>query len=456
MKLRPYQNLIVDHTTQIMRSNVWAQMGLGKTASILTALENHYMLGLETKPTLILAPLRVAQNTWPDEVAKWPHLHNIEIQTITGNAKNRHLALLNKSANVFTINYENIAWLIEECGDRWPFGTVIADESTKLKSFRLRGGGKRARTLAKVAHKYVHRWVNLTGTPSPNGLIDLWGQAWFADQGKALGRTFGAFQSRWFNQIQIPGQQWSKLEPYFFAHSQIHKALASITLALETKDWFDIKDPIQNTISINLPAKVRRHYQELEKELFTQIKNNEIEALNAASQTIKLLQLASGAIYTDDEKNWTEVHDLKIQTLESIINEAAGMPVLVAYHWKHDLIRLLKAFPQGKALDANPETIREWNNGKIPVMFAHPASCGHGINLQDGGNILVFFSHWWNLEEYQQMIERIGPARQAQAGHDRAVYIHHIVAKDTMDELVMVRRESKREVQDLLLSLMKK
>lgn len=182
----------------------------------------------------------------------------------------------------------------------------------------------------------------------------------------------------------------------------------------------------------------------------------EVEAFNAASKTMKCLQLASGSVYTDDQGNWQAVHDLKLQALESIIEEACGMPVLVAYHFKSDLERLQKAFPSGKHLDKDPKTIHDWNAGKIPCLFAHPASAGHGLNLQDGGNILVFFSHWWDLEQYQQIIERIGPTRQAQAGHDRPVYIYHIIAKNTIDSVVMERRDSKREVQELLMEAMKR
>lgn len=453
---RPYQNLILSHEIDIKRSNVWAGMGMGKTVATLTALEDLFMAGSETQPALVLAPLRVASSTWPDEAVKWNHLRNIDVQPIIGTAKERMAAIKNTNASVFTINYDNLVWLVEIFGEHWPFGTIIADESTRLKSFRLRKGGKRAAALAKVAHKHVHRWVNLTGTPSPNGLIDLWGQAWFVDQGQRLGRTYSAFTSRWFNNIQFPGQQWSKLEPWPFAQEQMQDALRDVTISLDAADWFDIEEPIHNIIKLELPTKARKQYQEMEKEMFLELEHEGIEALNAAAKTVKCLQIASGAIYTDDSKNWVELHDAKIQALESIISESGGMPILVAYHWKHDLERLLKALPKGKNLDADPQTLRDWNAGKIPILFAHPASAGHGLNLQDGGNILVFFSHWWDLEQYQQIIERIGPTRQIQAGYNRPVFIHHLIAAGTMDEVVMERRNSKREIQDLLLEAMKR
>ncbi|MEQ4654736.1 SNF2-related protein [Providencia rettgeri] len=453
---RPYQNLILSHEIDIKRSNVWAGMGMGKTVATLTALEDLYMAGSETQPTLVLAPLRVASSTWPDEAVKWNHLRNIDVQPIIGNAKERMEAIKNTNASVFTINYDNLVWLVKIFGEHWPFGTIIADESTRLKSFRLRKGGKRAAALAKVAHKHVQRWVNLTGTPSPNGLIDLWGQAWFVDQGQRLGRTYSAFTSRWFNNIQFPGQQWSKLEPWPFAQEQMQDALRDVTISLDAADWFDIKEPIHNIIKLELPTKARKQYQEMEKEMFLELEHDGIEALNAAAKTVKCLQIASGAIYTGDSKNWVELHDTKIQALESIISESGGMPILVAYHWKHDLERLLKAFPKGKNLDADPQTLRDWNAGKIPILFAHPASAGHGLNLQDGGNILVFFSHWWDLEQYQQIIERIGPTRQIQAGYNRPVFIHHLIAAGTMDEVVMERRNSKREIQELLLEAIKR
>lgn len=453
---REYQDLLIDHILSVPRSGGWAGMGMGKTVGTLTALDILQLT--EPGPALVLAPLRVAASTWPDEAGKWSHLRDCEVVPIIGTPAERKAAL-RKDAPVYSINYENIPWLVDQLGARWPFRKVVADESTKLKGFRTRQGGVRAKALAKVAHCKVDRFIELTGTPSPNGLADLWGQAWFLDQGIRLGRNFEAFKSRWFQSIQVGADRHAvRLDPLPFAQEQIEDKLRDLCLSLDARDYFDISEPIVNVIKVQLPEKARRMYRDMEKEMFLQLESgHEVEAFNAASKTIKCLQLANGAIYTDDSGSaWSEVHDAKLQALEDIIEEAAGMPVLVAYHFKSDLVRLQKAFPKGRQLDKDPQTIRDWNAGKIPVLFAHPASAGHGLNLQDGGNILAMFGHWWNLEEYQQIIERIGPTRQAQAGHDRPLFIHHIVAADTVDELVMARRESKREVQDLLLEAMKR
>jgi SNF2 family DNA or RNA helicase len=451
---RSYQHAIIDHAVDLERSGIWAGMGMGKTVSTLTALD---MLELvEPGPTLVIAPLRVASSTWPDEAKKWTHLRNIEVSAVVGNPDERRAAL-RRQASVYTTNYEQLPWLVEHLGDKWPFKKIVADESTKLKGFRLRQGTQRAQALAKVAHKHANRFIELTGTPSPNGLQDLWGQAWFLDGGMRLGRSYQAFIDRWFRSEQIGNDRHAvRLEPLPFAREQIEDKLRDICISLDPRDYFNIDEPIVNVIRVELPAKARALYRDMEREMFMEIDGSEVEAFNAASKTIKCLQLANGAVYTDEScTKFSEVHDVKLQALEEIVEEAAGMPVLVAYHFKSDLARLLKAFPRGRVLDADPQTIRDWNAGKIPVLFAHPASAGHGLNLQDGGNILAFFGHWWNLEEYQQIVERIGPTRQAQAGHDRPVFIHHIVAAGTVDELVMARRDSKRAVQDLLLEAMK-
>lgn len=453
---REYQQPVIDHILDVSRDAVWAGMGMGKTVSALTTLD--ILEITEPGPALVLAPRRVAASTWPDEATKWAHLRNVEVSAVVGTPEERRAAL-KRPATIYTTNYDNLPWLVEHFGDKWPFRKVVADESTKLKSFRLRQGGVRAQSLARVAHCKVDRFIELTGTPSPNGLQDLWGQTWFLDKGVRLGRSFEAFKARWFQSIQVGNDRHAvRLEPLPFAQEQIEDRMRDICLSLNARDYFDISEPIVNVIRVELPAKARRIYTDMEREMFLALEcGAEVEAFNAASKTIKCLQLANGAIYTDDTCSaFADIHDAKLQALDDVIEEAAGMPVLVAYHFKSDLARLQRAFPKGRALDKDPQTIRDWNAGKIPVLFAHPASAGHGLNLQDGGNILAFFGHWWDLEQYQQIIERIGPTRQAQAGHDRPVFVYHIVAADTMDELVMARRESKREVQDLLLEAMKR
>ena len=447
---RPYQTLITDHILNTQRCAVWSGMGTGKSVATLTALDVLQMV--EDGPALVVAPLRVAIGTWPDEVLKWEHLRGMNISVITGTEKER-IAAVRAPAHVYTTNFEQLVWLVEYWGDRWPYTTVVLDESTRVKSFRLRQGGKRAQALGSIAHTKIKRLIELTGTPASNGLKDLWGQAWFVDAGVRLGRTYTAFTSRWFQ--TAPNGFGLVSLPH--AQKEIQDRLHDVCLTIEAKDWFDLRTPITNNIFVTLPPKARKHYKEMEKEMFTELEGHEIEAFNAAAKTQKLLQCANGAMYVGEGAlAWKEVHKAKLEALESVIEEAAGMPVLVAYHFRSDLARLLKAFPQGKHLDKNPQTIKDWNDGKIPVLFAHPASAGHGLNLQDGGNILVFFAVNWNLEEHLQIIERIGPTRQLQSGHDRPVFIHRILAKGTADEMVLERLETKREVQAILLDAMKR
>lgn len=447
---RPYQTMIRDHIIDVPRCAIWAGMGMGKTTSTLTACGGLAMV--DDSPVLVLAPKRVALSTWPEEAAKWSHLSGMSVVPVIGSESARRAAL-RIDANVHTCNYENIEWLVEAWGARWPYKTVVADESTKLKSFRLRQGGRRARALGQIAHTKVKRFVELTGTPSPNGLQDLWGQAWFLDQGQRLGRSYNAFTERWFR----TKPNGFGIEPLPHAQAEIQDKMRDLCLTVDARDWFDLKEPIVTNIFVDLPMKARKHYAEMEKAMFTQLDEHEVEAFGAAAKTIKCLQIANGAAYVGDSNDdWKVLHDEKIDALASIIEESAGMPVLVAYHFKSDLARLLKAFPAGRALDAAPGTLKAWNEGRIPVLFAHPASAGHGLNLQDGGNILVYFSHWWNLEERQQILERVGPTRQMQAGYDRPVFVYNLIARDTVDDLVIERVESKREVQDILIAAMKR
>jgi SNF2 family DNA or RNA helicase len=448
---RPYGALITDHIIENPRCGVWASMGMGKTVGTLTALSS--LLLVEDGPVLVVAPLRVARSTWPDECRKFDHIKHLRCMPIVGNVKDRTNAA-RVPADIYTTNYENLPWLVEFWGDKWPYKILVLDESTKVKSFRTRQGGVRAKALGSIAHTKVKRLIELTGTPAPAGLQSLWGQMWFLDIGARLGKSYTAFTDRWFR-TDFNGYG---LRPLPGAQVEIQDKIKDLCLTVDAKDWFDIKDPIVNNMYIDLPPRARKHYNDMEKEMFMALESgHEVEAFNAASRTIKCLQIASGATYVGNSNiDWEELHDGKIQALESIVEEASGMPVLVAYHFKSDLSRLQKAFPAGRVLDSNPATIDDWNSGRVPVLFAHPQSAGHGLNLQDGGNILVYFSHWWSLEERMQIAERIGPTRQMQAGYDRPVFVHNIIARDTVDELVIERVNSKRDVQEILLEAMKK
>lgn len=451
---RPYQTIGQEWIAERARCALWAGMGMGKTITALNALEALYNLAGETEPTLVLAPKRVAQDTWPDEVGKWDHLKGFDVSPIVGTPEERNAAL-RRDVPVYTVNYENIPWLVERLGARWRFANVIADESTKLKSFRLRQGGVRAQALATVAHRKVKRWVNLTGTPASNGLQDLWGQTWFLDEGKRLGRTYSAFEQRWFQ--AVPGNNgYAQTRPLGFAQEQIQSRLKDLCLTLDPKDWFDLTEPIVNRVNVKLPARAMTQYRQMEREFLLELGEHQVEAFSAASKSSKCLQIASGSVWVDkEERVWAPIHDAKLEALESIINEAGGMPVLCAYQWVPDRERLLKAFP--KAVDlATPDGLRAFKAGQSPLGIGHPQSLGHGVDgLQHVTNIVAFYSHWWALEYHDQMVERVGPVRQLQAGYDRPVFKHYLVAEGTIDELVMARHETKRGVQDLLLEYMK-
>lgn len=455
MTLYPYQIDAAHFIAQTPRCLLFMPMGGGKTLTTLTALTN-LTLTEDVFPALVIAPLRVAQSTWPDEVLRWQHIGHLTTSIITGKPAQRRLAL-DKTADIYCTNYENLPWLIEHLDGQWPFRSVVCDEVSKLKSFRTRQGSKRAKALAKVVFRSP-RFVGLTGTPAPNGLKDLWGQLWFCDRGDRLGKTFSAFSDRWFRTVQVgPNAMAAKLEPFPHSQREIEERIRDITYSLDVRDFLDIKEPIVNTIRIDLPSKAKALYKQMEQEMFMQLESlTEVEAVNAAARTMKCLQITSGFSYVDPKRNFEEIHDAKLQALDSVIEEACGAPVLVAYNFKADLARLQARFPQGQVLDADPKTIERWNKGRIPVLFVHPKSAGHGLNLQHGGNILCFFSVDWNLEERLQVIERIGPVRQRQAGYDRPVFIHYLIAKDTIDEVVLSRVDGKKSVLETLMQNLKK
>lgn len=452
---RDYQVAMLQHLCNHPRVNVWGGMGVGKTVVVLTYLDWQYNLLGDTAPTLILGPLRVVQSVWPVEQGKWAHLKDLRVSVVAGTESQR-LDALRPGAQVYCMNYENLQWLgewVETHG--WPFKRVVPDESTKIKSYRMTQGGKRSQVLGRYAFTRVREWINLTGTPAPNGLKDLWGQAWFLDKGKRLGVSYSEFERRWFAFQRTKDNEYGVTITLPFAQEQIEGALADITLTVRASDFMDLPPLVENVIKVQLPKKAMALYREFKREMYIALTaNHEVEAFNAASLSMKCLQLASGAVYIDGGPTYTTVHDVKIEALKSVVEEAAGMPVLVSYFFQSDLERILAAIPGSRPLDKNPQTIVDWNAGRIPVMVAQPGSAGHGLNLQDGGNILVYFSSWWDLEKDQQILERIGPTRQKQSGHDRPVFVHRIVAEGTADEAVLLRLTTKASVQDALLESM--
>ena len=443
---------MIDFAREHKRCAIWAGMGSGKTSAMEYLIALLRMLGeVGNGPWLVLGPMRVARDTWPEDLARWQQFYDLRIVSLTGTPQQR-VEKLKSRADIFTCSYETAPWLVEHFGDKWPFRNVIADESDRLKGFRSRQGGQRARSLGRIAHNLTDRWINLTGTPSPNGLKDLWGQTWFLDRGARLGRTYSSFTDRWFR------QSWNgfSIEPMPHAEKEIHAALKDICITIDTKDYFDLKDPIVTRINVKLPEKARKIYKALEKELFATLESGEdVEVFNAAALTNKCLQLANGAVYTDYPE-WVGVHDEKIEALRSIVGESGGTPLLVSYAFKSDVARIKAAFPGAVEINS-AEGMHAFRSGNASMGLAHPKSMGHGIDgLQNVTNILVRYGRGWNLGEEMQMLERIGPMRQLQAGLDRCVFVHDIVAADTIEEDAVDALVAKRSVQDALLLAMKR
>lgn len=431
------------------RCAVFADMGLGKSAGTLSALDILWLAGSNYWPALVVAPLRVARGTWPREAQKWDDFQHLKVSAITGTESERLAALRGRKADLYTINFENLLWLSDVLGDNWPFKIVIVDESTRLAGFRLRKGTKRAKVLGNVA-KQAGRFIELTGTPALGGLEKLWGQMWFLDHGKRLGYTYGDFKSRWFKEDVYA----HTLTPQPFALDQISDAIKDICLTVRAKDYFDIKDPIIVPVEVDLPDKARTLYQQLEREMYAELDAlKHVDVVNAAALSSKCLQLASGALIAKETDTYKaavhDVHDVKLDALQSIVEESMGAPLLVGYWWKHDQARIAQRFPQARVIKTQKDE-DDWNAGRIPMALGHYASLGHGIDLQHGGHRLVHYSRWWDAELDLQWRARLGPVRQLQSGYDRPVYEYEIVARNTVDELVRLRHQSRREVHDIL------
>lgn len=471
LALRPYQPPMIDHIVRNPRCALWAFMGAGKSLVTLTALDMLLLTG-DISRVLIIAPLRVARTTWPEEVKKWSHLKGLRVVPIIGTPTQR-ITATTRAAEVYTVNFENVQWLVKFWEGAWPYDCVVIDEATAFKSTRLVQGGARGQALIDHLLLRTKRVIELTGTPAPNGLQDLYGQILLLDGGQRLGRSYSAFENRWFGFQRVTDalkRTYVKRVTFPHAQAEIQGLLKDICLTVQAKDCFDINEPVVINVEVDLPSNARLMYRTMERELFAEIQGFGIEAVHAGAKSIKCLSLANGAIYTGADiaaengtGHWVEVHDAKLDALASIINEAdEGRPILVAYQFKPDLERILKRFPQAVHIRTAFEEAA-FKAGNIQVGVVHPQSIGHGVDgFQKVCNTIVFFGHWWAMDTRAQLIERIGPVRQIQTGHilpdgsNRPVLVYNIVARGTIDEAVLARVEGKASVQDALMAYMTK
>lgn len=439
-KPHPYQEIAFDHIINHQASGLFLDMGMGKTVTTLTAIDelmNNYM---EVDKVLVIAPLRVAEDTWSRETSKWDHLKHLRISKILGSEKQRKEAL-EADADIYVINRENVAWLVKTIGLDWGFDMVVIDELSSFKN----PASIRFKALRKI-RPMIKRLVGLTGTPAPNGYMDLWSQVYLLDQGKRLGKNITAYRKEYFNAIMRPGFQLYEIRQG--ARETINKEIKDICVSMKAKDYLKMEEPLLVNVPVVLSEKEYKDYKTMEKEAILELEGQEITALNAAAVTTKLLQIANGAVY-DKDKNVILVHDKKLEALEDLIEEANGKPVLVFYSFKHDLARIQERFKDARIMDT-AQDIKDWNDKKVKIMLAHPASTGHGLNLQDGGNVIIWYGLNWSLELYQQANARLH--RQGQA---EGVIIHHLVAEGTIDEHVLKVLQGKSDRQEELLKALK-
>ena len=424
MKFLPhdYQKYAVEYIKSHPVTALFLDMGLGKTVTALTAIRDLMYDTFEVRRVLVVAPLRVARDTWPEEIRKWDHLKDLTCSVVVGNVAERRRAL-QQEADIYIVNRENLAWLYQNsCLD---FDMVVLDELSSFKNHQ----SKRFRAM-KALRPRVKRIVGLTGTPSGNGLIDLWAEFRILDMGKRLGRYISQYRNLYFQPDKRNGMVVYSYKPLPGAEEIIYHQIADITVSMKATDYLEMPELVSVAKEVRLSEKEKKRYDELKKSLVLELPGGEVTAANAASLTMKLSQMANGANYTDD-KNVVGIHDRKLDALEDLVESANGQPVLVAYWFKHDKDRIQKRMEARELKD--PQDFADWNAGKIPVALIHPASAGHGLNLQQGGSILIWFGLTWSLELYQQTNARLW--RQGQ--QSRTVIIQHLVAKGTIDERIL-------------------
>lgn len=449
MQFRPheYQSYAIRYIEEHRATAVLLDMGLGKTAITLTAVNDLLFDSFEAHRVLVVAPLRVARDTWPAEVKKWDHLSGLIVSVAIGTEEER-LRALKARADIYIINRENVQWLVEKSGVPFDFDTVVIDELSSFKN----GQSKRFKALMKVRPK-VRRIVGLTGTPASNGLMDLWAEFRLLDMGQRLGRYITHYRNTYFTPDKRNGMVVFSYKPLPGAEERIYEAISDITISMKATDHLQMPELVSSEYPVYLSTSEREDYDDLKSQLVLDTPGGEITAANAAALSGKLSQMANGAVY-DDAGDVHHIHDRKLDALEDIIEAATGKPVLVAYWFKHDGERIIQRLhelhiPFAKLDSA--ESIRRWNAGEIPVALIHPASAGHGLNLQSGGSTLVWFGLTWSLELYQQTVARLW--RQGQTA--RTVVVQHIIAKDTIDERILKALAQKDKTQAALVDAVK-
>lgn len=439
-QLRKFQLAAGDFIREMKRCALFIDMGLGKTVSVLTVLRD-LNDDMELGRVLIVGPPRVVKNTWPEEIRTWEHTRDFTFTVIDGTPKAR-MKKLTQATEVHLISHDLIPWLDELVGDIHEYDAIIIDESSRFKNQATKRWTAMRRLVQRA--RYV---VLLTGTPAPNGLHDLWSQIYLLDQGSRLGKTITAFRERWFEENW--GNQGYRAKD--FAQNAIQARIEDICFTLRDKDYADLPPRIDNFINIDLDAEVMRQYDEFKRKYILELEEGDkIKAVSAAALTNKLLQLSNGVVY-DANRAEHFFHKAKIEALQEVVEEAAGQPVFVAYNFKTDIKAIKEAFPHAVVMGNNPQTIKDWNEGKIQMLVAHPKSAGHGLNLQHGGSIAVWYGLTWSLEDYQQFNKRLH-----RPGQTRTTVIHHLICRGTIEEAVLKSLQGKDDTQNSLLDALRR
>lgn len=446
MKYTPhdYQTRATNFILEHPKAGMLLEMGLGKTVITMTAIDILINEMFDVDRVLVIAPKRVAEDTWTREHAKWDHLRHLRVSKVLGSPEQRRRALAT-DADIYVIGRDNVVWLVDlyqKLKTGWPFDMIVIDELSSFKNPQA----KRFRALRKVMPK-VSRVVGLTGTPSANGLMDLWAEIYLLDRGERLGQTLGAYREKYFRPGARNGYIVFKWEPLRGAREKIEAAISDICISMSAADYLKLPKRIDNRIPVKLSPQEMKQYKTMEAEQLLHIDDEDVVALNAAAVMTKLLQIANGSVYSH-EGNVVRLHDAKLEALLEII-DTTDSPVLVFYSYKHDLDAIRAAIPDARTLDG-PEDIAEWNAGEVQVLLAHPASVGYGLNLQEGGHVIVWYGLTWSLELYQQ-----ANARLYRQGQEKPVIIHHLIAEGTVDEQVMDALEAKDTSQAALMAALK-